>query len=111
MKAETSSADGKFTIVQQATKAEIITTLQYAGNNAPFSQAENLSACYQEQFPDSQIAQRVSISSNKVSYLVGYGLGLVRGNSFFTLHFDETVTAQTKEADGLADTVLVRNRS
>ena len=31
VKAETSSADGKFTIVQQATKAEIITTLQHAG--------------------------------------------------------------------------------
>ena len=107
VKAETSSADGKFTIAQQATKAEIIATLQHAGNNAPFLQAETLGACYQEQFPDSQIAQRVSISSNKMSYLVGYGLGpyftrqtvneLVRGTSFFTLHFDETVTAQTKK--------------
>ena len=92
--AETSSASsavGKWTLQQQVTKAEIIATLQHAGNNAPFSQAETLGACYQEQFPDSQIAQHVSISSNKMSYLVGYGLGpyftqqtvneLVSGNS------------------------------
>ena len=104
---ETSSASstvGKWTIPKQATKAEIIATLQH---DAPFSQAENLGACYKEQFPDSQIAQHVSISSNKMSYLVGYGLGpyftqqtvndLVSGNSFFTLHFDQTVTAQTKK--------------
>ena len=90
-----------------ATKAEIIATLQHVGNNVPFSQAENLGACYQEQFPDSLIAKHVLISPNKMSYLVGYGLGpyftqqtikeLVDGNSFFTLHFDETVTAQTNK--------------
>ena len=90
-----------------ATKAEIIATLQHEGNNVPFSQAINLGACYQEQFLDSLIAKNVSFSPYKMSNLVGYGLGpyftqqtikeLVDGNSFFTLHFDEAVTAQTNK--------------
>ena len=73
----------------------------------PFSQAINLGACYQEQFLDSLIAKNVSFSPYKMSNLVGYGLGpyftqqtikeLVDGNSFFTLHFDEAVTAQTNK--------------
>ena len=80
--------------------------MQFAANNVPFSQADNLAACYQEQFPDSEIAQQVAISKNKMSYLIGYGLGpyftqqtvkeLVGGNFYFTLQFDETVSAQTK---------------
>ena len=73
----------------------------------PFHKLKILGACYQEQFPDSLIAKNVSFSPNKMSYLVGYDLGpyltqqtikeLVDGNSFFTLHFDETVTAQTSK--------------
>ena len=103
----TSTAAGQWTVQQLATKAEIIATLQHVGNNVPFAQAENLGACYQEQFPDSLIAKNVLISPNKMSYLVGYGLQpystqqtiqeLVDGNSFFTLHFDETVTAQANK--------------
>ena len=96
-----------WTVSQKAKKAEIIATMQFGANNVPFSQADNLAACYQEQFPDSEIAQQVAISKNKMSYLIGYGLGpyfiqqtvkeLVDGNSYFTLQFDETVSAQTKK--------------
>ena len=56
---------------------------------------------------DSQIAKNVAIGHGKMSYVVGHGLGtyfaklnvnnLVAGNSFFTLHFDETVTAQKRK--------------
>ena len=95
------------TFNQSVTKAEIIATLQYADQNTPFASADNLGPCYQEQFTDSKIAKNVAIGASKMSYLVGYGLGpyfseltvsnLVAGNSFFTLHFDETVTAQKKK--------------
>ena len=51
-----------WTVSQKATKAEIIETMQFAANNVPFSQADNLAACYHEQFPDSEIAQQVAIS-------------------------------------------------
>ena len=104
--ASTAADSVGWTVSQKATKAEIIATMQFAANNVPISQADNLAACYQEQFPDSEIAQ-VAISKNKMSYLIGYGLGpyltqqtvkeLVDGNSYFTLQFDETVSAQTKK--------------
>ena len=89
------------------TKAEIIATLQFTDQNTPFASADNLGPCYQQQFPDSQIAKNVAIGHGKMSYVVGHGLGpyfaklnvnnLVAGNSFFTLHFDETVTAQKRK--------------
>ena len=89
------------------TKAEIIATLQYTDQNTPFASADNLGPCYQQQFPDSQIAKNVAIGHGKMSYVVGHGLGpyfaklnvnnLVAGNSFFTLHFDKTVTAQKQK--------------
>ena len=94
----------KWTFNQLVTKAEILATLQYADQNIPFASADNLGACYKQQFPDSDIAKAVAIGQTKMSYVVGCGLGpyfkkltvnnLVAGNSFFTLHFDETVTAQ-----------------
>ena len=103
----TSTASVELTLGQKVTRAEIIATIQYAANNVPFSQADNLGACYKEQFPDSRITDNISISSNKMSYIVGYGLGpyftqetvkeLVNGNSYFTLQFDETVSAQVKK--------------
>ena len=89
------------------TKGEIIATLQYTDQNTPFASADNLGPCYQQQFPDSQIAKNVAIGHGKMSYVVGHGLGpyfaklnvnnLVAGNSFFTLHFDEIVTAQKRK--------------
>ena len=102
-----STVNTEWTFKQSVTKAEIIATLQFADQNTPFASADNLGPCYREQFTDSRIAQNVAIGAKKMSYLVGYGLGpyftkltvsnLVAGNSFFTLHFDETVTAQKKK--------------
>ena len=96
-----------WTLKQMTTKAEIIATLQYTDQNTPFASADNLGPCYQQQFPDSQIAKNVAIGHGKMSYVVEHGLGpyfaklnvnnLVAGNSFFTLHFDETVTAQKRK--------------
>ena len=55
----------------------------------------------------SVIAKHVSLGSKKMSYMVAYGLGpyfqqatvkeIIEGNSYFTLHFDETVSAQMKK--------------
>ena len=102
-----STVKTEWTFKQSVTKAEIIAALQFADQNTPFASTDNLGPCYREQFTDSRIAQNVAIGAKKMSYLVGYGLGpyftkltvsnLVAGNSFFTLHFDETVTAQKKK--------------
>ena len=63
-----------WSVRDSATKAEIIATFQFASQNIPFGCAENLAACYQQQFPDSSIAKNVSIGPAKMSYLVTYGL-------------------------------------
>lgn len=99
--------DKVFTVKQQVTKAEIIAAMQFASQNLPFSSADNLAECYREQFPDSVIARNLSIQSKKMSYIVAFGLGpyfteqivqeIKEGPSYFTLHFDETVTAQVKK--------------
>ena len=61
-----SSTDGGgWTVKELATKAEIINTMQYAAQNIPFSNAENLSACYQEQVPDSLIAKMFPLDQIK----------------------------------------------
>ena len=96
-----------WSVKQMAIKAEIIATLHFAAQNLPFNSSQNLSACYQQQFPDSSIAGSVTIGPTKMSYMVSYGLGpyfrqmiikdIMEGNSYFTLHFDEIVSAQTKK--------------
>ena len=63
-----------WTIKQQAIKAEIIASLQFASQNMPFSAAESLTVYCQQQFPDSVIANSVLIGPNKMSGVVAYGL-------------------------------------
>ena len=96
-----------WTLPQLVTKVEIIAALQYASQNIPYSCADALQECYKQQFPDSAIAKYVSLGSRKMSYMMAYGLGpyfqqatgkeIIQRNSYFTLHFDETVRAQMKK--------------
>ena len=110
--ASSSTHEEGWTVKKQAIKAEIIATLQLSSQNMPFSAAESLAMCYQQQFPDSLIGKSAGIGPNKMSYVVAYGLRpyftdmtireLIEGPSYFTLHFDETVNAQViKQMDVL----------
>ena len=90
-------------LLQLANKAEIIAALQFASLNIPYSCADILQECCKQQFPDSVIAKAVALGPKKMSYVVAYGLGpyiqqktirdIIEGQSYFTLHFDETVSA------------------
>ena len=63
--------------------------------------------CYQQEFPDSVIAKHMAISPNMMCYVVAYRLRpyfkdmtireLLEGQSYFTLHLDETVNAHVKK--------------
>ena len=100
---QTTVTEVVWTLPQLVAKAEIIATLQYASQNIPYSCADALQECYKQQFPDSTIAKHVSLGLKKMSYMVAYGLGpyfqqatvkeIIQGNSYFTLHFDGTVSA------------------
>ena len=102
-----SQQDQTWTLKQVTVKAEIIATLHFAVHNVSFGSAKNLPLCFQQQFPDSVIAKQVSIRPTKMSYMVSYGLGpyfrqmiirdIIEGHSYYTLHFDETLSAQTKK--------------
>ena len=59
-------------------------------------------------FPDSHIAQHMTMSRTKVAYIIGYGLGpyflqkiiddiLRSPNTHYTIYIDETTTAQVKK--------------
>ena len=103
---QTTVTEVVWTLPQLVAKAEIIAALQYASQNIPYSCADALQECYKQQFPDSAIAKHVSLQK-KMSCMVAYGLGpyfqqatvkeIIQGNSYFTLHFDETVSAQMKK--------------
>ena len=104
---QTTITEVVWTLPQLVAKAEIIAALQYASQNIPYSCADALQECYKQQFPDSAIAKHVSLGSKKMSCMVAYGLGpylqqatvkeIIQGSSYFTLHFDETVSAQMKK--------------
>ena len=72
--ASSSTHEEVWTVKQQAIRAEITATLQFASQNMPFSGAESLVMCYLQQFLDSVIAESVAIGPNKMYYVVGYGL-------------------------------------
>ena len=103
---QTTVTEVVWTLPQLVAKAEIIATLQYTPQNIPYSCVDALQECYKQQFPDSAIAKHVSLGSKKMSCMVAYGLGpcfqqatakeIIQGSSYFTLHFDETVSAQMK---------------
>ena len=90
-----------------AVKAEIKAMLHFAAHNVSFGSTKNLPLCCQQQFPDLVIAKQVSIGPTKMSYMFSYGLGpyfrqmiirdIIEGHSYYTLHFDETLSAQTKK--------------
>ena len=104
---QTTVTEVVWTIPQLVAKAEIIAALQYTSQNTPYSCADALQECYKQQFPVSAIAKHVSLGSKKMSYILAYGLGtyfqqatvkeIIQGNSNFTLHFDDTVSAQMKQ--------------
>ena len=105
--ASSSMHEEVLTVRQQAIKAEIIATLQFASQNMPFSAAESLAMCYLQQLLDSVITKSVVIGPNKMFYVVAYGWRpyftymtireLMEWQSYFTLHFDDTVNAQVKK--------------
>ena len=59
-------------------------------------------------FGDSAVAHSMTMSRMKMSYLIGHGLGpyflqktiddiLKSSDPYYTIHFDETTTAQVKK--------------
>ena len=113
VKTEAQSHD-VWTVKDLTAKAEIVAAMWFCSGNTSFMTADGLVPCFKHMFPDSKIAQFMSLGSNKMSYLIAYGLGpffaaqtvaeIKKAKAFFTLHFDETMNAQVKkQMDVLVD--------
>ncbi len=92
-------------------KAEIVAAMWFCSGNTSFLIADGLVPCFKHMFPDSRIAKGMSLGSNKMSYLIAYGLGLFfaaqtlteikTALAFFTLHFDETAMSTETLVSGM----------
>ena len=82
--------------------------LKTFSENFSFRASEGSPELFQRMFPDSHIAQYVTMSKTKVAYMIGYGLGpyfhqrtiddiLRSPDTYYTIHIDETTTAQVKK--------------
>jgi hypothetical protein len=59
----------------QITKAEILRSLNVAQKGFSYSSCNPLNELFSLMFPDSAIATKFSIQSNKMSYVISHGLG------------------------------------
>ena len=92
----------------QICKVEALWALKTAKDDFLFHASDGFPQLLQRMCPDSEMAKGVKMSSTKVSYIIGHGLGpyflqktvddiLNTPRTYFTLHFDETTTSQIKK--------------
>ena len=96
------------TVQDWVSKAETLWALKTVSENFSFRASDGLTELFQRMFPDSHIAQHMTMSRTKVAYMIGYGLGpyffqktiddiLRSTNTYHTIHIDKTTTAQVKK--------------
>ena len=88
-------------------KAEIFWLAKVASNNFSLRSTDNLGDLFKAMFPDSKIAANFHLSCTSSSYMISEGLSpyftrmivndLLKSSLPFSLHFDETTTAQVKK--------------
>ena len=91
----------------EVAKAESLWALKSATDNFSFRSSDGAPRFFQRMFADSAVASSFTMSRTKVSYMIGHGLGpyflqktiddVLQSFAFYTIHFDETTTAQMKK--------------
>jgi len=104
---ETNSNKNKpLSLEDQVIKAEILWSLNVAQKGFSYSSCNELNELFSLMFPDSAIATKFSIQSNKMSYVISHGLGPyfrkkmiddVKKADKFVLIFDEQTNNQNKK--------------
>ena len=96
------------TVLDKVSKAETLWALKTVSENFSFRASDGSPELFQRMCPDSHIAQHMTIHRTKVACMIGYGLGtyflqktiddiLRSPNTYYTIHIDETTTAQVKK--------------
>ena len=107
-KSKADHGEETMSLPDQICKAEAIWALKTAKDDFSFRASDGFPQLLQRMCPDSEIAKGVKMSCTKVSYVIGHGLGpyflqktvddiLNTPGTYFTLHFDETMTSQIKK--------------
>jgi len=86
-------------------KAEIVLTAFMAEHNTPFLQADHLIECCKQMFPDSAIAQKMSLKRTKAAYVMQYGIAHFERleviniciNQKFSIIVDESTDVSTNQ--------------
>ena len=107
-KPESKDNESVLTVQDQVSKAETLWALKTVSENFSFGASDGSPELFQRMFPDSHIAQDMTVSRTKVVYMIGYGLGpyflqktiddiLRSPNTYHTIHIDEKITAKVKK--------------
>jgi len=93
--------------LDKVTTAEVLWALKIIEDDNSFSACDHVGDLFRGMFPDSSTARDFHCGSSKMSYLVTHGLSpyfeelllkdLNASHAFYTLHYDETTTAQVKK--------------
>jgi len=86
-------------------KAELVLTAFMAEHNTPFLQANHLAECCKKMFPDSAIAQKMSLKRTKAAYVMQQGIAYherlditsICRNQKFSIIIDESTDISTKQ--------------
>ena len=91
----------------ESLKTEILWLAKVASSNFSLRLPDKLGELFRSMFPDSKIAASFSLSHTSSSYIISVGLSpyftrmivkdLLKSTLPFSLHFDETSTAQVKK--------------
>ena len=101
-----SSTMAKFALTKGQHKAEILWALKSVMSHFSYNSAHDITDVFKAMFPDSSIAQHMSCSATKLSYMISFGiapyfmellLAKVKEAPCFVISFDESFNEELKK--------------
>ena len=105
---EATHCEATLSLQDQISKAETLWAMKTAKEDLPFQASDGVPQLVERLFPDSVVAQKMTMSHTKVSYMTSHGLGpyflqktiddiLSSPDTYYIIHFDKTTTSQIKK--------------
>lgn len=98
-----------FSIVSllQVTNAEVLWLLKLVEDDIPFATCDDIKQLLTLMFPNENLIKDMSCGATKASYVISHGIApyfrdlltsdVIKSNTGYTIHFDETTSAQLKK--------------
>ena len=105
---EATHCEATLSMQDQICKAETLWAMKTAKEDPPFQASDGVPQLFHRMIPESVIAQEMTLSHTKVSYVISYVLRpyflqitiddiLSSPDTYYNIHFDETTTSQIKK--------------